>query len=385
MSMIDISNVVNISLVSSPAGLAPYSINNLVCFTKETPVVALTGSYAVYSSSADVLTQFGDGETYNAAVAVFGQSPNIISGGGFFIVIPMLTDEVLEQAIARADALVYYGGCSHTFALGVTGPTGYTGATGDNLEALRASAVAQSSSKKLFLTTSLDADLAAAGLAYVVEDNSYDHTRVLFHTASAQLDALRWGYAGRAMSTNFSGSNTTSTMHLKSLAGVSSDVDITQTKLTAAKAVGADCYVNIAGQACVMSHGANKFFDDVYNLDWILGALEVAGFNYLRTTGTKVPQTEAGMDGLKGAYRRVLSQAVTNGFIAPGAWTGADTFGIPEDFVRNIADFGFYMYSVPVAQQPVADRAAREAPVVSIALKFAGAIHSSDVIVTVNQ
>jgi hypothetical protein len=187
------------------------------------------------------------------------------------------------------------------------------------------------------------------------------------------------------MSTNFSAVNTAQTMNLKSLAGVSSDDAMTQTLLTAAKAVGADCYVNIAGQACVMSHGANEFFDDVYNLRWIIGALEVAGFNFLRTSGTKIPQTEQGMDGLKGAYRRVCSQSVSNGFIAPGEWTGSDTFGSPEDFKRNITDFGFYIYSSPVATQSVADRAARIAPTVQIALKYSGAIHSTNVIVNINK
>ena len=385
MSMIDISNVINISLVVSPAGLAPYSINNLVCFTKDTPLAALGATYAVYASAADVFADWGTSDTYDAAVAVFSQSPNVISGGGFFIVIPMLTNEVLEQAIVRAEGIVYYGACSHTYTLGITGPTGFTGATGANLEAIRAMGVAESSGKLLFLTTALTSDLTTPGLAFKAEDLSYKHSRVLFHTQAAELEALRWGYAGRAMSTNFSGSNTTSTMNLKTITGVASDTGITQTLLTAAKAVGADCYVNIAGQSCVMSHGANQFFDDVYNLDWIVGALEVAGFNYLRSAGTKIPQTEAGMDGLKGAYRRVLSQAVSNGFIAPGVWTGADTIGNPADFRRNIEDFGFYIYSIPVALQPVADRALREAPVCSIGIKFAGAIHSSDVIVVVNQ
>jgi hypothetical protein len=202
---------------------------------------------------------------------------------------------------------------------------------------------------------------------------------------SGQLEPFKWAYAGRGMSTNFSAINVASTMHLKNLAGVSSDSGMNQTLLNAAKAVGADVYVNIAGQACVMSFGANEFYDDVYNLDWLVGALEVAGFNYLRQTGTKIPQTEQGMDGLKAAYRRVCSQAVSNGFIAPGSWTGSDTFGDPEDFKRNITDFGFYIYSQPVALQPVADRNAREAPVVQIAIKFAGAIHSTDVIVNVNK
>lgn len=386
MPMINISNVISVSLVTSPAGLAPYSINNLVCFTKETPDVALTDSYACYSSAADVATQWGSSsDTYAAAVAVFAQSPNIKSGGGLFIVIPMLTGEVLEQAIVRAKTLVYFGACSTVYALGISGPTGYTGATGTNVEALRAAAVAESEGKILFLATNVTADLSNGGLAYEVFEATEKHTRVLFHTDADELDDLKWGYAGRAMSTNFSGSNTAQTMNLKTIAGASPDTDLTQTLLTTAKAAGADVYVNIAGQSCVLSHGANEFFDDVYNLDWILGALEVAGFNYLRGSGTKVPQTEAGISGLKGAYRRVLDQAVTNGFIAPGVWTGTDTFGNPEDFKRNISDFGYYIYSVPVSLQPVADRAAREAPVIQIALKFSGAVHSSDVLVSINR
>lgn len=386
MSMIDIVNVVNISVITPPAGLAAYSINNLVCFTKETPVVALSGTFAAYASASEVATAWGTSSAvYAAAVAVFFQSPNILTGGGLFVVIPMLTDEVLEQAIVRASGLIYFGGCGVVYELGTSGPTGYTGATGVNLEALRGAATAESEGKLLFLIDSSAASFASGGLAYEAKDRSLEHTRVLHHTVSAQKEPFKWAYASRGMSTNFSAINVASSMHLKSLAGVSSDTGMTQTLLNSAKAVGADVYVNIAGQACVLSHGANEFFDDVYNLDWLVGALEVAGFNYLRQTGTKIPQTEQGMDGLKAAYRRVCSQAVSNGFIAPGTWTGSDTFGDPEDFKRNITDFGFYIYSQPVALQPVADRNAREAPVVQIALKYAGAIHSTDVIVNINK
>jgi hypothetical protein len=386
MSMIDIVNVVNISVITPPAGLAAYSINNLVCFTKDTPAVALTGTFAAYASASEVATAWGSAsQVYEAAVAVFSQSPNILTGGGLFIVIPMLTDEVLEQAIVRASGLIYFGGCSATYALGTAGPTGYTGATGVNLEALRGAATAESEGKILFLADSAIDSLSAGGLAYEAEDRSLKHTRVLHHTVADELDKFKWAYASRGMSTNFSAINTTSTLHLKSLAGVASDTGMTQTILNSAKTVGADVYVNIAGQACVMSHGANEFFDDVYNLDWFVGALEVAGFNYLRQTGTKIPQTEQGMDGLKAAYRRVCSQAVSSRFVAPGSWTGSDTFGDPEDFKRNITDFGFYIYSQPVALQAVADRAAREAPVVQIAIKYAGAIHSTDVIVNINK
>ena len=391
MAMININNVVNISVLSPAAGLAPYNVNNLVCFTKTDPGVTgpsgpLAAGFAVYSNYTDVETDFGSGtDVATAATAVFSQSPNIISGGGYFVVVPMLTDEVLEQAIVRAKGLIYYGGCAATFTLGVTGPTGYTGATGANLEALRAAAVAQTERKMLFLADSAVGSLTTPGLAYTVQNQSLDKTRVLHDTVAADLQKFIWGYAGRGMSTNFSASNTASTMHLKTIKGLSSDTGLTQTILTAAKAVGADVYANIAGQACVMSHGANEFFDDVYNLNWFVGALEVAGFNYLRTTGTKIPQTEAGMIGLKNAYEQICIQAANNGFLAPGTWTSPDTFGDPENFRSNISSFGYFVYSSPVATQPAADRALRKAPVVQIAVKFSGAIHSTDVIVNINK
>jgi hypothetical protein len=134
-----------------------------------------------------------------------------------------------------------------------------------------------------------------------------------------------------------------------------------------------------------MSFGANSFFDDEYNMNWFTSALEVAGFNYLAQTGTKIPQTEEGMDGLKAAYADVCRRAVSNRFVAPGAWNSPDTFGNPEDFKRNISDFGFYVYSAPVALQSQADREARVAPLVQAAIKFAGSVHTSDVIVNINK
>jgi hypothetical protein len=191
-------------------------------------------------------------------------------------------------------------------------------------------------------------------------------------------------YAGRALSTNFTGSNTTQTMHLKALAGVQPDPTITQTILNTAIAAGADTYISLQGVPSVFCSGANTFFDRVYNLQWFVGALQVAGFNYLATTSTKVPQTEAGMDGLKGAYRSVCEQGVTNQYGAPGSWNSPTVFGNPSDLILNVAQRGYYIYSTPIAQQSQTNRVARQAPLVQIAFKEAGAIQSSTVIVNVN-
>ena len=54
------------------------------------------------------------------------------------------------------------------------------------------------------------------------------------------------------------------------------------------------------------------------------------------------------------------------------------------DFVSNILQYGFYIYSSPVSQQSAANRAARIAPAISIAAKEAGAIQSANILVYIN-
>ncbi len=92
------------------------------------------------------------------------------------------------------------------------------------------------------------------------------------------------------------------------------------------------------------------------------------------------------MNGLKAAYNRVMLQFVTCGELAPGEWDSPDTFGLnPQIFNTNIENQGYYIYSQPIAQQNVADRNARKAPLVQIAAKRAGAIHKGDVLVNINN
>ena len=91
------------------------------------------------------------------------------------------------------------------------------------------------------------------------------------------------------------------------------------------------------------------------------------------------------MVGLKKAYEQSCIQGVRNGSFAPGEWNESIPFGNPEDFLRNIREVGYYIYSIPVAEQQQAERENREAPVVQIACKRAGAIHSSNLIINIQR
>ena len=369
---IDISNVVTISVSQAPAGLSDYQINNLLILTKETAVVS-PGDFGVYLNPTDVGTDWGtSSEVYAMANLIFSQQPNIISGGGSLIIANQGSMETLAAAIARLEPLVFFGGVL------------WAGYAPTEEEIYAAAEVVQPLRKMLFASSYLVANVETGGLFVAVSDASLTYTRCLLYTVSAQ-DAryMAAAYAGRAMSTNFSGSLTATTMHMKELVGVLPDPNITQIILNECKTVGADVYINIGGLAKVFCTGGNTYYDSVYNLTWLVFALQVAGFNAIATTSTKLPQTETGMAVLRGAYLNVLTQAVVNGYSAPGTWNGAIPFGSPAVFARNVSQLGFYLYSAPVSTQSQADRLARKAPLVQIAVKEAGAIQSSSVIVNV--
>jgi len=314
-------------------------------------------------------------------VLIFSQSPNILDGQGSLIIVPMAGGDTLTTFIPAVIKLIFFGGAL------------WAGYAPLDAEVLAASTVCQSLRVKLFASSHLASALTTTtGLFWIITDAEERHTRCLLYLLGASALAARKmaaAYAGRAMSVDFNGVSTTSSMHLKSLIGISSDTLITQTILNTCETVGVDTYPSVGGGAQyvgkVFSTGANDFWDNVYNLDWLVFAIQVAGFNALATTGTKIPQTEPGMAILKGAYILVLQQAIANGFVAPGSWNSPELFGNPQDLKRNILDIGYYIWSQPVNQQAQAAREARQAPIVRIAVKYAGAIHSSNVIVSVNQ
>jgi hypothetical protein len=382
MAILDISNVVTISVAAPQPGLANYQINNLLYCTKETPIASIP-TFAVYNTPSAVGADWGtSSEAYAAAVNIFAQSPNILSGGGVLIIRPMAGGDTLDAAITTMLPLAYFGGvCYGGYAPNDAEITAAAATANTNRRLLYC---AQSSTSALTHSTGIFDALPSATNPYLV--------KLLYTVSAAESRKFAAAFASSLHSCNFAGSNTTKTMNLKTLVGVSADTGITQTIQGASGVphscftLGVQTYVDLAGLPKVLSSNADNaglFPDQAYNRAWLYGALTVAGFNALATTQTKIPQTEVGVDLLKGAYINVLEQAVANGFLAPGTWNGVDRFGDPVDFLRSIAAYGYYTYSLPVSLQSQADRTARKAPLIQIAAKEAGAIHSSSVLVYV--
>lgn len=294
-----------------------------------------------------------------------------------FVVASETAGETLGAAITRTKDLVQYFGVIADATVAEMGQS----------DLLASAAVIQALNKIGFFVTYTEADILTGGMIDLLRSGGFTQSRGLYYGDSTTANAaiiMMASYASRGLSVNFSGSNTTITMNLKDLVGVQPDPSMTQTIYNEAKAAGADIYASIQGVPKVICFGANHFYDQVYNLQWFVGALQVAGFNFLAEAATKIPQTESGMDGLKGAYRVICEQGITNQYGAPGSWTSSTVFGVPADLIANVAQRGYYIFSQPISQQTQTARAARQAPLVQIAFKEAGAIQTSNVIISVN-
>lgn len=325
----------------------------------------------VYGASPDIFTFTSN--TLMTSVPAAITITNSISTPG----------ESIGAAITRTNSLVQYFGVMVTETITDIGQT----------DVLAAAAIISPLNKVALWVSYDEADLLSGGTIFEIQTGSFTSNRGLYYGDDSVvsnvtgLNALLMmaAYAGRGFSTNFSGSNTTSTMNLKTLINVQPDPTMTQTIYNEAATAGADIYPSIQGDPAVISNGANDYFDNVYNLKWFVGALSIASYNYLAQTATKIPQTENGMSGLKNSWAQICLQAVNNGFVSPGSWTSPTTFGNQALLLANISQQGFYIYTTPIAQQSQADRMNRIAPLGQIAIKYTGAIQKVNGIIYVNQ
>lgn len=385
---IPISYVVSASVVTPSRGLEPLKISTILLLTDETPATPLTGTYMIARNASSIATQWGtETETAKQAQIIFSQQPNILANNGYVIVAQYnntpateeaeAVNETLSAAITRLAGEIYFEGILTTRNI-------------EQDEAIAASTLVQSMQNRIMpLPLSNVSALQTGGLAAQIQSNV--RTKPLLYltgdtTEEIQLNSRLFAaaYLSRAFAVNYNGSNTTLTMNLKDLTGIAADTQISETILNQCKELGVDCFPSIEGLAKVISNRqASMYFDQVCNQIWFVNAIQRAVFNTLATTATKIPQTEAGMQKIISAIRGVCNQGVTNGFLAPGTWNSPDTFGDYEDFMRNIEEFGYYIYYQPIAEQAQAEREERQAPLMQIAGKEAGAIHSANILITI--
>ena len=321
-----------------------------------------TESTIVLSAATD---SSGDGVDLYGDTYFDGANAVVVAGAD-------ATGTTIAEAIEEVDTIAYVGGVVSTQAC-------------ENSLIVANATALQATDHIYFEGTSALKNISVLGAS--IKSANLTKTRILAYSQNGLVGAKQAiaTYATIANSTNYSGVDTALTMNLKTLTGVTPDLNLNQTYYNAAKQFGVDIFANTEGLSVVYSFDNGAYTDEVTGELWLKKSLEVSGFNYLRKTNTKIPQTESAMTGLKNAYETRLSQGIRNGLIAPGTWNDSVPFGNPEDFLRNIEERGYYIYSIPISQQPQTEREARIAPVVQIAIKLSGALHSSNVIVNVQR
>ena len=151
-----------------------------------------------------------------------------------------------------------------------------------------------------------------------------------------------------------------------------------------AKRLGINVYTYF-DDAAMIAEGTvigGKFADEIVILDWFKDAVQKEVFARLYKSPTKIPLTDKGQAILISAVEKVCLEGVNNGAFAPGKWTG-DNFGNlkTDDYLEK----GYYIWAAPMDTLSDSDREQRRATPIQVAVKLAGAIHSSDVIVNYNR
>lgn len=363
LSSLDFSSVTDIDDIASVLNTA---LSTYCTVAEENGAIVFTSKTTGASSSVALADGTG-GTNLNGASYLDGATAVSVVGTASSL-------ETYSEAITRLAGELYFNGIITARYLSQS-------------EALEASNTVQAlQPERILFIESNSTDALESGGLFKSLPQSNNYTKPLLYTygTNSALDAKLFmaAYVSKLFSVNYSGSNTTITMNLKDLAGIVADTNISENILSKCVALGVDVFPSVEGLAKVLSNRMGSFYiDQVQNSIWFKNAIQRAVFNTLAQTRTKIPQTEPGMQILINAISDVERQAVSNGYLAPGKWNSPDTFGDLDDFHRNIEENGYYNYHQPVALQAQSEREQRKAPLIQIAGKEAGAIHSANILI----
>ncbi|MED6004939.1 MULTISPECIES: DUF3383 family protein [Enterobacteriaceae] len=184
-----------------------------------------------------------------------------------------------------------------------------------------------------------------------------------------------------ATSVIWTGSNTAKTNKFKQQNLVQSDPNITTNIADKCDALGVNYYTDVRSYNMVAEGTmlGGEWIDVTVFKDAFLEYCQVEAFNTIRND---VPQTDEGQQRLIGSLIKVGEQFRANGSIAGGTWTLGPIGNLKTG---DYLDLGYYFYSDSFSKQTTADREARKAMPINVALKYAGFMHTVDLFFTLNQ
>jgi hypothetical protein len=226
-------------------------------------------------------------------------------------------------------------------------------------------------------TTSL---VAGNGIGATLAAAGYKRTCVNYNGTSPYMGAA---VAAVPLTVNYDQAGSANTVMFKSLPGITAD-NLTANQAAALIANRVNFSANYSNGVAFLQNGVMSgpaYIDEIVGITSIIFDLQTAEFNLLLTQ-PKVDQTDAGMQTITAVDEAVLDNYVAANFLAPGVWTGS-AFGTLT--TGQTLPKGYYCYRAPIATQSVANRALRQAIPGQHALKLAGAVQSSSVLLNVNR
>lgn len=231
------------------------------------------------------------------------------------------------------------------------------------------------SQSRIFAATLQNANVLdgtqSADLASQFETANFSRTFDQYSSSSPYAAASLFG---RIATTDYEGSNTTITTAYKQEPGIVAET-LNENQFSVLKSKNSNAFVRVQNGTSIIFPGVmanGDYIDERVGADWLQNRIQTDCYNLLYTTPTKIPQTDDGMNIIKGVITAACVVGVNNGFLAPGVWLG------PPIGTLNTGDTlpsGFYIFAPPVSTQSQADRAARKSVPFQICCKLGGAVH----------
>jgi hypothetical protein len=223
---------------------------------------------------------------------------------------------------------------------------------------------------------------STSDLPYLLQQSGF--TRTCSQYSSSNPYAI-FSFFGRNATINYAnGNNVAITMKFQSEPGTTPEL-LTETQAAALNAKNCNVFVTYQNGLSIVQQGvmaSGLFFDVRQGVDWLQNQAQSDLFNAFVQAGSKIPQTDQGMNVLTTTLAGTLARGVNNGLIAPGTWNTAGFGALSEG---QYLSSGYYIYTPPMSSQSEATRVTRVAPLMQAAVKWAGAIHFADVAISVNQ
>lgn len=259
------------------------------------------------------------------------------------------------------------------------------GASDANNLALAAAIDANGDNCLFFDTDNSDALVASPATADVftsMKSNDYKCAIGIYSATNYAGAALM----GLAMGLETGEENSAFDLFLKKLNGVTPTSNITEAQLTILKGKNGNAYV-VRGQDIKLVENGNCVdgvpYDEKMYIELTKRVIQDAVLQQMTKDGVpKIPQTDDGMAVIVSAVTSGMEYMRDIGFVGPGTWT-ADPFRTIE--TGDMLDSGYQIFADSFSDQSVADRTARKAPNVYVAMKLAGSVRSVVIGLVVNE